>query len=159
MKSLLILFTLLLPTLTSAQKQSTISYEAVVDAKGISANDLQKRAKYWFLSTYPESVLHVDTTDRKLIGVGVLIVDQGYLGSSTVRFTAVLDFKDEKYRYRLFDFKYTYNMMNTSSNGTRLTNTISLEDAQKFVIKEVEADVKKKLALLHQELVSAEGEW
>jgi hypothetical protein len=154
MKTLLLTLLTTLPLLTFAQNKKIV-YEDVVEAKGISKNELMKKAKYWFLSTYPESVLHLDTTDNKLIGVGVLCLRGLFTTGDTVKFTAIIDFKNERYRYVLTDFKCIY--INAATPPRRITTP--LEEFGRSAREEVNDEIKNKISSLHEYLISPETDW
>ncbi|HEY0770716.1 MAG TPA: hypothetical protein VGD31_10320 [Sphingobacteriaceae bacterium] len=100
MKALILLVWALAPSFCHAQltldpTTKKYSMEAIVEAKSRGRAELMKRAKYWFLSRYPESVLHLDTANGKMIGVGVFLLEKSMGGTPVVRFTILVDFKPE----------------------------------------------------------------
>jgi len=109
----LVLLLLLLPALSFAQKDSTITYSEVVITDTASKDFLYARAKSWFSSTFVagSDALQIEDPDQgELSAKGIFSTFVGYRGShgrSTYemkyRFKVTILVKDNRYKYAITD--------------------------------------------------------
>ena len=100
------------PTMPIDEETKKICYTQVVEVKG-TMNELYKRAIEWFNKQYknPQDVTKVrDEENGKIQGVHRIKVydidDKGAkTGGREITYTIYLDFKDNKYRYRITDLR------------------------------------------------------
>lgn len=104
-----------LPVDSSSNK---ITYKAMVDVPGMAKDDIYKKSREWFATTFKSanSVLQMDDKESgKLIGKGNFmfnyIINAGFGATSnmpeTVGFTLNISIKDNKYRIVITDFTVT----------------------------------------------------
>lgn len=107
MKNLLLTLLLCLPMLAFAQdlpkdpETGLITYTEVVPVEGVSQQELYKRARSWFATTFHSAndVVQLESKDEgKIIGKGIAVINIGNLPSD-MHFTLTLQFKDNRYRY------------------------------------------------------------
>ena len=90
-------------------KDGKLLYEGIIDAPGKTKSDLYINAKQWFVDYFPNANDVIQTDDKSLgriAGKGSVIMYHSAL-MSTVKWhetmTIQVDYKDGKYRYRIYD--------------------------------------------------------
>lgn len=92
--------------------EGKLYYEGVVEVNPASKKgDLYRMGRTWFVDTYVDSkeVLQLDDkTDGRMIGKGTYkysFLNGINISNVVLHFTLLLDVKDGKYRYRMYDFR------------------------------------------------------
>lgn len=112
MKQILIYLLISLPFFSKAQKkifpfndEGKIVY-TVVDSSTLSKQQMFTNATAWLAKTFVNSK---NATSDATAGKIIYKMKQGLANNNEVQYTAELDFKDNKYRLRLFDFVHVSN--------------------------------------------------
>lgn len=85
-----------------------ITFQAVVAAEGVSADDLYSRAKLWAATTYRSAKTVVDLEDRdagRLMVKGRMTIPYAGLSSMDIRYQVLVEVKDGRFRYTLTDLE------------------------------------------------------
>lgn len=110
-------------TLPVNQGTGKITYLEVVDASGVSPEDLAKVVKDW--ASKQEFTITEEASDKLIYDAFSVVDYPGVSGSTTekgkVKFSLSVFFKDGKYRYILTDFVHEGDVK-TKANGGKLEN-------------------------------------
>jgi hypothetical protein len=114
MKSLLTLIVTFVSTMLYAQVElplidSNIVFEEIIPADNIGKGSLFDNIKLWFANSFQSSNDVIQSSDKEsgyIIGKGTQILTPSIAGSPIyyLKFSIRVDIKDNKFRFRLYDF-------------------------------------------------------
>ncbi|WP_345951326.1 DUF4468 domain-containing protein [Mucilaginibacter sp. PAMB04274] len=92
--------------------EGKVIYEEVVDLNGINKQQLYYNARQWFIDYFTSSKAVIENEDKeqgRVIGKGTVNTTVSGFSSTTypTGLTVQIDAKDNKYRYKIYDFVIT----------------------------------------------------
>jgi len=90
-------------------QDSSIVYEEVIAADSVTKNQLFDNIKLWFANSFQSSNEVIQSSDKEsgyIIGKGSQVLTPSIAGSAIyyLKFSIRVDVKDNKFRFRLYDF-------------------------------------------------------
>lgn len=125
----LIAFVFIIPMFVTAQPLVTnsdgrVEYSAIVEAQGLSAEQLYQSAKEWFIRSFDNANFVIQNDDKQggsIIGKGSYNINRQFcIDDSKVTFVIKIDIKDGKYKYQINDFVHT--SIRGNQDGGQLEN-------------------------------------
>lgn len=130
----------------------TYRYDSVISVSK-SKKELFTKAITWFHTRFPESTLHVDTAQYRLVGKGKFLRS---VGGQIVDYMIVIDFKEGKYKYLVHEFVNNY--VFSGANNQMVFHPDTQKPWKPFQ-REIDAHVKQLLQSLYTTLSHVEKDW
>ena len=129
-------------------KTNLITFEEVIQAEGVSSNELYSALKEWFVTRFKnaEAVLHMDDKESgKFIGKTFTNINLGTLDSRRTEFTVKILIKEGRFKYILTNF-----VMNLQ---IQYVTPMPLEELLVDKLYKKNGDVSKKWAIYKEEVI------
>lgn len=149
-----------------------VCYTDVIKVDSTNADNLYKRAKYWFTDVFKSAkdVIQLDDpTNKTIIGKGLVTTwgSPGLFNPSVkmyINFKLTVSAKDNRYKYELTDITVEY-FMQTGRYNYSLPNLFEYNSGSngKKLAKDINSELTKLILLLkagmHTELINSDDSW